>query len=101
MIASGEAVAKVQEALGCKPSISDRCLKHWPVSNEQWAGRGCPVSVAAADAAAAPIAAQALREAAEDVQRGGEDERRGATGRAAFIMLARWIRDRADRIEQP
>ena len=65
--ASEAAVAAVQDALGCErdecanPNCECRttarkdCLEH----DVAWTGRGCPVAVAAADAAAPHIAAQA------------------------------------------
>jgi len=61
--ASPEAVAKVMEAMGCKSDGSPwpyepECFQHGDV----WTDRGCPVAVAAADAA---IGQDALTIAAE------------------------------------
>jgi hypothetical protein len=57
MSASSEVVARVQEALGCArkqlgiqpapPETPWRCWQH----SKDWTDRGCPVAVAAADAA--------------------------------------------------
>lgn len=89
------AVARVQEALGCArfkvtyafPEMDrisfDHCNTHG--RSNTWTDRGCPVAVAAADAAVAPIAAQTLREAADDW---GRDS-----------PVTRWLNNRADRIE--
>ena len=74
--ASEAAVAAVQKALGCerdecanpncecRTTAREDCLEH----DVAWAERGCPVAVAAADAAAPHIAAQTLRDAADEAE---------------------------------
>ena len=82
--ASEAAIAAVQEALGCWAfNVVGANLGQCRVHFGRWTERGCPVAVAAADAAAPWIAAQALQDAAEET-----------------IAHRSWLRDRADQIEE-
>jgi len=96
--ASQAAIAAVQEALGCQALELDAvdakvgwCGKHG-IYRGRWTERGCPVAVAAADAAAPHNAAQALRDAADEIQRQG-------TATTSADSVRTWLRMRAHRME--
>lgn len=76
MTAPREAVEAVEAALECERKRLDGhlvCLTHLGPDGMliDWTDRGCPVAVAAADAAQPAIAAQALREVADECE--GDD----------------------------
>jgi hypothetical protein len=107
MAASEAAVAAVMEALGCeRRSVGELgfCAAHWQMASDMaWTARGCPVAVAAADAAAdadrASIQAEALREAAGEVDIFMSEGYTQADDARATTMAEKWLCARADRIE--
>lgn len=119
MGASEKAVAAVMETLGCAyyqaPPCPEGC--EWCTGphcsahgsdESKWTDRGCPVAVAAADAAILTdrpsIQAQALREAARDLgECDGISRSIGMDPLPAAVRAEKraqsWLRERADRIE--
>jgi len=119
--ASEAAVAAVQDALGCDLTprqtraiavdgvrvgghVETGCRIHrdqygFPLKSE----RGCPVAVAAADAASPHIAAQTLRDAAESIGEDGISRFIGMDPLPAAVRAEKraqvWLHARADRIE--
>lgn len=99
---SEAAVSAVQDALGCKrhqfsvdthgPGFS-RCLKD-SHGARPWTERGCPVAVAAADAAAPWIVMDTLMDAAEEVASIHNGYPNHAQIRS-LMSIRRWLRKRA------
>lgn len=112
------AVAAVMEVLGCEHrgrpawAWADRDetvrVEVCPAHRGEWTDRGCPVAVAAADAAVAAatphIAAQALREAAGQIDDDYPHHFDTTEWLERYVAqlcakTATWLRARADRIE--